>query len=419
MERAETFVGQSNAVLDAVERASRAAALNRPVLVIGERGTGKELIAERLHHLSPRWSAPLVVMNCAALPETLIEAELFGQLRARVAEHAGALQETADALAEVDVLAGLAEVAARNAWCRPEMTEGLGIEIDGGRHPVVERWLEGEQFVPNDARLNPEDTQLVILTGPNMSGKSTYLRQIGLITILAQMGAWVPAERTRLGIVDRLFTRVGASDNLARGQSTFLVEMIETANILHNATDRSLVLLDEVGRGTSTFDGLAIAWAVSEWLHEGPANPLTVFATHYHELTELESILPRVKNYKVEVAEYGDEIVFLKRVSRGAADQSYGIYVGRLAGLPDRVVERAKEILQNLEAGEWSADQVPSLAPGELAPEGAQRAGEQMSLFGGTESHPMLKAFDSLNLDVLTPIQALEWLYRWRSDEGT
>ncbi|MCI0584413.1 MAG: DNA mismatch repair protein MutS, partial [Chloroflexi bacterium] len=289
------------------------------------------------------------------------EAELFAAVRSRVGEHAAQLQSTADALAEVDVLASLADVAARNGWSRPRTMDEPGIVIEGGRHPVVERWLEGESFVPNDTRLDSEDKQIVILTGPNMSGKSTYLRQIGLITVLGQMGSWVPAEKARLGIVDRLFTRVGASDNLARGQSTFLVEMIETANILHNATDRSLVLLDEIGRGTSTFDGLAIAWAVSEWLHEGPAHPLTVFATHYHELTELESILSRVKNCKVEVREHGDEIVFVKRVSSGPSDRSYGIHVGRLAGLPDRVVGRAREILANLEKGEWSADNLPSL----------------------------------------------------------
>ncbi|MGH7589183.1 MAG: DNA mismatch repair protein MutS, partial [Gemmatimonadota bacterium] len=352
------------------------------------------------------------------------EAELFASVRSRVGEHAAQLQSTADALAEVDVLASLADVAARNGWSRPGMSDEPGILIEGGRHPVVERWLEGESFVPNDTRLDSEDTQIVILTGPNMSGKSTYLRQIGLIAVLGQMGSWVPAEKARLGILDRLFTRVGASDNLARGQSTFLVEMIETANILHNATDRSLVLLDEIGRGTSTFDGLAIAWAVSEWLHEGPAHPLTVFATHYHELTELESILPRVKNYKVEVAEHGDEIVFVKRVSPGPSDRSYGIHVGRLAGLPDRVVGRAQEILANLEEGEWSTDNVPSLAPGALAPEPARRSTDQMTLFGEAEPHPMVEELRSLKLDSLSPRDALELLYRWCNEyryppEGT
>jgi DNA mismatch repair protein MutS len=319
-------------------------------------------------------------------------------------------------LAEVDVLASLADVAARNGWSRPVMTDEVGVSIEGGRHPVVEQWLQGESFVPNDTRLDSDDTQIVILTGPNMSGKSTYLRQIGLIAVLGQMGSWVPAGKARLGIVDRLFTRVGASDNLARGQSTFLVEMIETANILHNATDRSLVLLDEIGRGTSTFDGLAIAWAVSEWLHEGPATPLTVFATHYHELTELESILPRVRNYRVEVREHGEEIVFVKRVSPGPSDRSYGIHVGRLAGLPDRVVGRAQEILANLEAGEWSADHVPSLAPGALAPEPARRPGGQMTLFGEPEPHPMVDEFAALELDSLSPREALNWLYRWKND---
>jgi DNA mismatch repair protein MutS len=342
------------------------------------------------------------------------EAELFGLVRSQVGQHAAPLQSTADALAEVDVLASLAEVAARNGWSRPLMTAEIGVAIEGGRHPVVERWLEGESFVPNDTRLDPESTQVAILTGPNMSGKSTYLRQIGLIAVLGQMGSWVPAAKARLGIVDRLFTRVGASDNLARGQSTFLVEMIETANILHNATDRSLVLLDEIGRGTSTFDGLAIAWAVSEWLHEGPAHPLTVFATHYHELTELESILPRVRNYKVEVAEYGEEIVFVKRVSPGPSDRSYGIHVGRLAGLPDRVVGRAREILANLEAGEWGVDDLPSLAPGTLAPEPARRPREQMTLFGEPQPHPMVEELARLELDSLSPREALEWLYRWR-----
>jgi DNA mismatch repair protein MutS len=312
-------------------------------------------------------------------------------------------------------LSALADVAARNHYCRPEITDQPGIAITAGRHPVVERWLEGEAFVPNDVALDSETNQLIILTGPNMAGKSTYLRQIGLITVLAQMGSWVPAESATIGIVDRLFTRVGASDSLARGQSTFLVEMIETANILHNATHRSLVLLDEIGRGTATFDGLAIAWAVSEHIHEGGAKPLTVFATHYHELTELEAILPRVKNYSIEVKEYGDEIVFLKRVKEGPSDRSYGIHVGRLAGLPDRVVNRAKEILANLEAGEWSADQVPTLATGELAPEAAQGPASQMTLIAaGPQLHPLLKALRDVDLDAMSPREVQEWLYKWK-----
>src|SRR5688572_14981580 len=334
------------------------------------------------------------------------EAELFQAVRAEVGSHAAALQRTADALAEVDILAALAEVAAREGWCRPEMAEEPGIEIVAGRHPVVERWLEGERFVPNDTTLEPASTQVVILTGPNMAGKSTYLRQIGHIAVLAQMGSWVPAESARIGIVDRLFTRVGASDNLARGQSTFLVEMIETANILHNATGRSLVLLDEVGRGTSTFDGLAIAWSVTEYLHEGPTHPLTIFATHYHELTELAAILPRVANAHVEVRELGDEIVFLKRVAPGPSDRSYGIHVGRLAGLPEHVVNRAKEVLRNLEAGEWTADHVPWLAPGALAPAPVQDTFDQLTLFN--QWHHILKELENLDLDDLSARQAYE-----------
>jgi DNA mismatch repair protein MutS len=340
------------------------------------------------------------------------EAELFAEVRSRVGAHAAALQVTSGALAEADVLASFAEVAASRAYCRPEMNEEPGVSVVAGRHPVVEQWLEGEKFVPNEVELDPSGNQLIILTGPNMSGKSTYLRQIGLIQVLAQAGSWVPAESAVLGVVDRLFTRVGASDNLARGQSTFLVEMIETANILHNASDRSLVLLDEIGRGTATFDGLAIAWAVSEQLHEGPIRPLTVFATHYHELTELEAILPRVRNFHVEVREYGNEIVFLKRIQPGPSDRSYGIHVGRLAGLPERVVDRAREILANLEAGEWSPDHVPTLASGQLAPEGAQGSPAQMTLFGSP--HPLIEELADLDLDAMSPREVQEWIYRWR-----
>ena len=344
------------------------------------------------------------------------EAELFAEVRRRVGEHAAALQQTADALAEVDVLCALADVAARNRWVRPEMSDQIEVEIIGGRHPVVEEWLDGETFVPNDTHLAGAElldrepssgaAQLVILTGPNMGGKSTYLRQIGLIHILAQMGSWVPAEKARLGIVDRLFTRVGASDNLARGQSTFLVEMIETANILHNATDRSLVLLDEIGRGTSTFDGLAIAWAVSESLHDGPAKSMTVFATHYHELTALESHLRRVRNSHVEVAEYGDEVIFLKRVSKGSSDRSYGVHVGRLAGLPEGVVDRARELLQNIEA---------DLLFAKTRSTSVKKIPEQVTMFAENPPNSPLERLRELDLDQLSPKLALDLLYEIQS----
>jgi DNA mismatch repair protein MutS len=248
-----------------------------------------------------------------------------------------------------------------------------------------------------------------------MAGKSTYLRQIGLIQVLAQMGSWIPAESARLGIVDRLFTRVGASDNLARGQSTFLVEMIETANILHNATDSSLVLLDEIGRGTATFDGLAIAWSVSEWIHDGPAKPMSVFATHYHELTELEAILPRVRNFKIEVAEYGDDIIFMKCVKPGPSDRSYGIHVGKLAGLPGSVVRRANEILGSLEGRRITLE----LGPVEretMVPNVTKQSREQMSFLHADQLHPILTRIRDLDIDSVSPRDALGLLFQFRRD---
>ncbi|HEX5832117.1 MAG TPA: DNA mismatch repair protein MutS, partial [Gemmatimonadaceae bacterium] len=271
------------------------------------------------------------------------ERELFEALRARAGAEVRRLQRAASALAELDVLATFAEVAAREGYARPTLTDGFDLEIMAGRHPVVERMMPREQFIPNDVRL-VEDARLVILTGPNMAGKSTVLRQIGLIVLLAQVGAFVPAARATIGVVDRLFTRVGASDNLVRGQSTFMVEMSETSAILHSATRRSLVLLDEIGRGTSTYDGVSIAWAVSEQLHDA-IGCKCVFATHYHELTQLADELPAVRNFNVGVREVGDQILFLHRLQPGGADRSYGIEVGRLAGLPEPVLARAREVL--------------------------------------------------------------------------
>ena len=289
------------------------------------------------------------------------ELELFHRLVAAVLDDSIALARTADALAELDVVAGWALLARECDYCRPELDEGEGLEIIDGRHPVVEQVLRssgtitargaGSGFVPNDVQLACDDAQIVLITGPNMAGKSTYIRQVALITLLAQIGCWVPAKSCRIGLVDRIFSRVGASDDLARGNSTFMVEMNETANILNNATDRSLLILDEIGRGTSTYDGLAIAWAVVEHLHRGPARgPRTLFATHYQELTQLEKHLPRLRNFSVAVKEWNDEIVFVRRVIPGAADRSYGIQVARLAGLPLSVIDRAKTILGKLES---------------------------------------------------------------------
>lgn len=289
------------------------------------------------------------------------ELELFNQLVAAVLEESIALAKTADALAELDVLAGWALLAREWDYCQPTLDDGEVLEIVEGRHPVVEQMLRSADmslargstaaFVPNDTLLACDDAQIALITGPNMAGKSTYIRQVALITLMAQVGSWVPAKSCRIGLVDRIFSRVGASDDLARGNSTFMVEMNETANILNNATDRSLIILDEIGRGTSTYDGLSIAWAVVEHLHRAPERgPRTLFATHYQELTQLEKHLTRLRNFSVAVKEWNDEIVFVRRVISGAADRSYGIQVARLAGLPLTVIDRAKTILAKLES---------------------------------------------------------------------
>ena len=293
------------------------------------------------------------------------EKELFAGLLAAVLDQSVALAQGAAAVAELDVLAGWADLARDWDYCRPEFVEGDCLEITDGRHPVVEQMLRstearpagaGPAFVPNDAFLAGDDAQIALLTGPNMAGKSTYIRQVALIALLAHIGCWVPAKRCRLGLVDRIFSRVGASDDLARGNSTFMVEMNETANILNHATERSLIILDEIGRGTSTYDGLSIAWAVVEHLHRDPVRgPRTLFATHYQELTQLEKHLPRLRNFSVAVKEWNDEIVFLRRVVPGAADRSYGIQVARLAGLPLSVIDRARAILAKLEGDEAQA----------------------------------------------------------------
>ena len=277
-----------------------------------------------------------------------LEAELFTELRNEVAKHLTELQETAEAVAEIDVLCGLSEVAQLHRHCRPQLDEGQGFVVENGRHPVLEQTLVEAKFVPNDTALQAEDSRVQILTGPNMAGKSTYIRQVALMAVMAQIGACVPADSASFGLVDRIFCRVGASDDISRGQSTFMVEMSETALILNHATDRSLVILDEIGRGTATFDGLSIAWAVAEHLHD-QIGCRTLFATHYHELTDLAAAKEGVENFNVAVREWNDEIIFLHKILPGAADKSYGIQVARLAGLPKPVVERAKDILSHLE----------------------------------------------------------------------
>jgi DNA mismatch repair protein MutS len=342
-----------------------------------------------------------------------IEYAAFVRLRDAVAAEAVRLKATAAVVATVDALRALAEVAREQGWTRPVLDTTTGLAILEGRHPVVERRLSGERFVPNDCHLDTADRQILILTGPNMGGKSTYLRQVALIVLLAQSGSFVPAAEARIGLVDRIFSRVGASDNLARGQSTFLVEMNETANILNNATPRSLLLLDEVGRGTATFDGLSIAWSVAEHLHDQPAVAArTLFATHYHELTELALTKPRVRNMKMLVREWNDRIVFLRKVVDGAADRSYGIQVARLAGLPEPVLARAREVLANLEREELEGDGRPKLARhGDEEGKGPARSTspEQLGLFAPAE-HPVLRELRETLVEGLTPLDALNLL---------
>ncbi|MGI9141300.1 MAG: DNA mismatch repair protein MutS [Gemmatimonadaceae bacterium] len=327
------------------------------------------------------------------------EREIFEALRSRAAADVRRLQRIARAVAELDVFSSLAEVAERESYVRPAMSDGYALAIEGGRHPVVERMMPRERFIPNDIALD-EHARVIIMTGPNMAGKSTILRQVGLIVLMAQIGSYVPARSASIGIVDRLFTRVGASDNLVRGQSTFMVEMAETSAILHSATERSLVLLDEIGRGTSTYDGVSIAWAVTEHLHD-KVQCKTIFATHYHELTQLDEQKPAVRNYNVAVKETADRVLFLHRLEPGGADRSYGIEVGRLAGLPAQVLARAREVLKSLESGH-------------IVSSGSRRGpvpAPQLPLFA-EEPNPIMDELRGTDPDNLTPLQALDLVAR-------
>ena len=349
-----------------------------------------------------------------------LEQGLFNELRDALASDVDRIQANARVLAAIDVLATFAEVAHANRYTRPSLDEGLDLEIEDGRHPVVETHLPpGEPFVPNSVHLSAETEQILIITGPNMAGKSVILRQVGLIVLLAQIGAFVPARHARIGIADRIFTRVGASDNLAAGESTFLVEMNETANILNNATRRSLILLDEVGRGTSTFDGLSIAWSLVEYLHGNKdVAARTLFATHYHELNELEERLERVRNYRVQVQEHDGKVIFLRKLVRGGADHSYGIEVARMAGLPALVLERSREILNQLEQQELEIRK----DGGRSVPEPqAYEKGPQMSLFVAEPDPVMQEVWDaiqSVNPDNMTPLDALLLLSQLHQKTG-
>jgi len=337
-----------------------------------------------------------------------LEYRLFEEVRKKVSDETARLQKTASAIAIIDILGSLAEIADRYDYVRPVVDEANEVIIRDGRHPVLERMGLSERFVPNDTQMDTDEHQLLIITGPNMAGKSTYLRQVALIVLMAQMGCFVPASEAKIGVVDRIFTRIGALDNIMRGQSTFMVEMMETARILNQATSRSLVVLDEIGRGTSTFDGLSIAWAVAEYLHDHPSlRPKTLFATHYHELTELTLTKERVKNYNVAVKEWGGEIIFLRKIVEGGTNRSYGIQVARLAGLPQKVIDRAKEILSNLEKGELDALGMPKIATTKI-PALKPQPPLQPSLFN--QPDPVRSELKRIKTDQLTPLEALNIL---------
>jgi len=347
-----------------------------------------------------------------------LEYDIFVKVRDEVASHIGRLQKTARAVARVDVFSALAEAAAKYDYSMPTVDNGDVIEIKDGRHPVLERTQMDEPFVPNDTFLDCGKHQVAVITGPNMAGKSTYIRQVALLVLMAQTGAFIPAKKARIGLVDRIFTRVGAADEIARGQSTFMVEMNETANILNNATKRSLLVLDEVGRGTSTFDGVSIAWAATEYICKH-LKSRTLFATHYHELTELALLFPNVKNYNIAVKEWGEKIIFLRKIVEGGTDKSYGIHVARLAGIPAEVVERAKVILANLEADSLDLNDKPKFArsPGTRA---LKPSPGQLSLLGRLETpsdgpeRRIINELEQLDVSALTPIEALNKLDEWK-----
>ena len=338
-----------------------------------------------------------------------LELEIFEEIRSRISLENQRIRETTEIIAWIDALAGLAETAERNNYTHPEINENTDLKIIQGRHPVIEQTVKGEEFVPNDIHMDAEKQQVIILTGPNMAGKSTILRQTALTVLMAQMGSFVPAKKAEIGIVDRIFTRVGASDDLAGGRSTFMVEMNETANILRHSSPRSLVVLDEIGRGTSTYDGLSIAWAVAEALHDRAGKGVrTLFATHYHELTELVVTKNRVKNFNIAVREWNDNIFFLRKLVPGGTSRSYGIQVARIAGLPEGVIERAMEILKNLEGDEVDETGRPRLAHTASRNEkGAQeKSMVQLDLFG-SQDRELRKWIEDLNIDNMTPLEAL------------
>ena len=343
-----------------------------------------------------------------------LELKIFQQTREDVASHGLKIQKMALLIADLDAITSLAEIAHCYNYSKPEISEGTDLIIKNGRHPLIERIIPENQFIANDTQLNSSNDQIMIITGPNMAGKSTYLRQVSLITLMAQIGSFIPADSAHISIVDRIFSRVGAQDHLQKGMSTFMVEMNETANILNNATERSLIILDEIGRGTSTFDGISIAWSIVEYLHGDSAKggPKTLFATHYHELTDLALVLKGVKNFNVQVKEWNNEIIFLRKIIPGGADKSYGIQVARLAGLPEKLLRRAHEVLFNLEKSEFDEVGAPKIARSEE--EIINPKAEQLGLFLET-AHPAIKQLEDIEPDNLSPRQAMETLYQLKN----
>ena len=340
-----------------------------------------------------------------------LEYEIFCDLRQKIGEEIDRFKKISDCIADIDVLVNFSEVAVNNKYSRPKIRDEDILQIDNGRHPVLERILKDKEFIPNDVLMNSTDERIFIITGSNMAGKSTYIRQVALITIMAQMGCFIPADNALIGIIDRVFTRVGASDRLYRGMSTFMVEMLETANILNNATKKSLIILDEIGRGTSTFDGVSIAWAVVEYIHHKLQGAKAMFATHYHELTELTGIMEGVKNYHLAVQEWNDEIVFLYKVSEGSCDESFGIHVAKLAGMPKDVVNRSREILGNLHKDSFLGSMRARFSEEE------KEGGKQLDFFDATtQKHPIIKNIQDLNIDELTPLKALEILANYKKE---
>lgn len=364
----------------------------------------KQTLANSERYITPELKELEETIIGAEEKLVVLEYKLFTEIRETLLSAIERLQSDAALIAELDVYRALAHVAFENDYCRPQMQKKGSINIVDGRHPVVERTLK-DGFIPNNTLLDAKDNRLLILTGPNMAGKSTYMRQVALIVLMAHIGSFVPAKKAAISVTDRIFTRVGASDNLASGQSTFMVEMSEVSNILNNATANSLLILDEIGRGTSTFDGLSIAWAVLEHIADtGKCGAKTLFATHYHELTELEGKLPGIKNYRISVKEVGDDIIFLRRIVRGGADKSFGVQVARLAGLPDSVIARAKELLRQLEAADINRDLFNDIASSE-------RDTQQLTLFGSPAPDDIVATLKQIDIDALTPLEALNTLY--------